>query len=159
MDETAMPAYLRYTGELYRHGADAIAAGVAVGHHILIISGAYGVVLANEGIGWYEKRLRPSDWPRGLLEDCILDYARRQRISSIVALVARTSPYAKVMSRTKAVSGPIDVRILSPIIGKGEGAQGKVPRAQGQAVAAILGGLWNERWRSSEGLALAPQDG
>lgn len=156
VDRTRMPAYLRYTGELYRHGADAIAAGVADGHEVLIISGAYGVVRADEGIAWYDKRLRLLDWPRGILERCILDYAQRQSVSSILALVARTSPYATLMLRVAAIVGPIQVRILSPVIGAGEGAQGKVPRAQGQAVSQILDGDWTEGWRSSDGLTLAP---
>lgn len=159
VDRTRMPAYLRYTGELYRHGADAIAAGVADGHEALIISGAYGVVRADEGIAWYDKRLRLLDWPRGMLESCILDYARRQSVSSILAVVARTSPYATLMRGVAAIAGSIRVRILSPVIGAGEGAQGKVPRAQGQAVAQILGGDWTEDWRSSDGLTLAPHDG
>jgi hypothetical protein len=126
---------------------------VADGHHVLIISGAYGVVLANEGIGWYDKRLRLLDWPQGLLESCILDYARRQRVASILALVARTGPYVTLMHRIRAVSGPVEVRILSPIVGAGEGAQGKVPRAQGQAVSAILGGDWDESWFTAESTA------
>src|SRR5262245_18768250 len=47
MDEQSlMPAYLRYSGELYQHGSESIAANLAAGFPVLIVSGGYGLVLA-----------------------------------------------------------------------------------------------------------------
>jgi hypothetical protein len=43
--------------------------------------------------------------------------------------------------------------LLSPI-SHGGGAMVKVPRAQGQALAAVVDGTFNGSWRSSDGLEI-----
>lgn len=154
VDDTLMPAYRRYSGALYEEAAQAIGEGLENGHHILIVSGGFGVLRADESIGWYEQSLRLSAWPRGLLEECILDYVQRHHIRSIVALVARTSEYAKLVRRIARSQGTVPTRIASPVIGPGEGAQGKVPRAIGEASRLLFADGISGDWRSSNGLAL-----
>jgi hypothetical protein len=156
VDETTlMPAYLRYSGELYEHGARSIGTAVAAGFQVLIVSGGYGLLLASEPIGIYEKTFVLSDWPAGLLEDCLLYYARRVGIRSVIALMARSSGYAKLIRKARWSAGGIVAKLISPVCPPFCGAQGKVPRAQGQAVAALIATGLNEGWISSDSLPLA----
>jgi cytoplasmic iron level regulating protein YaaA (DUF328/UPF0246 family) len=66
-EKTLMPAYLRYCGQLYEHGSTSIARAIAAGQRVLIVSGGYGLLLADEPIGFYKKRFIRSEWPAGLL--------------------------------------------------------------------------------------------
>lgn len=66
-DARVLPAWRRYTGTFYQHARPALAEAVSTGH-VLIISGGYGVVRADEPIAWYDKALHLTDWPAGLLE-------------------------------------------------------------------------------------------
>ena len=152
-EKTLMPAYLRYSGELYQHGSAAIGRAVAAGQRVLIISGGYGLLLADEPIGMYEKRFVPSDWPDRLLEGCILDYALHERVSSVVAIVSCTTNYAKLVRRVDWKGAGLVAKLLSPVI-QGGGAMKKVPRAQGQAVAALIDANLPQIWRSSDSLCL-----
>jgi len=149
-----MPAYLRYRGQLYCHGATAVGRAVAAGRHIMIVSGAYGLLLADEPIGWYEKRFRLSDWPRGLLEDCILDYAHHEQITSVVAVMSRTTDYAKLVRRVNWERSSIAAMLISPV-SSGGGSMVKVPRAQGQTIADLFAsGVVVDEWRSQDDLGL-----
>jgi hypothetical protein len=149
VDETLMPAYLRYSGQLYKHGSKSIGAAVAAGYRVLIVSGCYGLLSANEPIGWYEKEFHLRDWPFGLLEECLLDYARHVGIRSVIAVMARTSEYADLIRNVEWRRAVGSATLVAPIAHGGSGAQVTVPRAQGQAVAALFGGGLNRKWRSS----------
>ena len=61
-----LPAWQRYEGTFYQHARAALADAAATGNTV-ILSGGYGVAHATELIGWYDKVLRLSDWPAGLL--------------------------------------------------------------------------------------------
>jgi len=152
-DRTLMPAYLRYSGELYKHGSTGIGEAVAAGQKALIVSGGYGLLLADEPIGMYEKPFTRSDWPSGLLEGCILDYAHREGIRSVIAVMARTTDYAKLIRRVNWGGAGLEATLVSPVA-HGGGAAGKVPRAQGQAVAALINTGLDQAWRSSDSLSL-----
>src|SRR5207247_2062037 len=80
---TFMPAYLRYSGQFYTYASSSIRCALAAGHRVLILSGGYGLLLGDEPIGIYERRFRLSDWPSGLLEGCILEYAHHVGIGSV----------------------------------------------------------------------------
>ena len=54
----------------------ALTAAAAAGS-VVIMSGGYGVVRAQELIGWYDKVLRLADWPPSLLESALIEQARR----------------------------------------------------------------------------------
>ena len=55
LDETTLlPAWQRYSGTLYQIAAPVLVQALTSGAHILILSGGYGAVLADEPIGWYE---------------------------------------------------------------------------------------------------------
>src|SRR5436309_152595 len=52
-ESTLMPAYERYSGRLYEHGAAAVRRMRAQGTHLVIVGGGYGLLLAEEPIGTY----------------------------------------------------------------------------------------------------------
>ncbi len=152
-EKTLMPAYRRYSGHLYEHGSMSIGQAAAAGQRILIVSGGYGLLLADELIGMYNKRFVLSDWPSGLLQGCILDYARHEGIRSVIAVMSSTTDYAKLIRRTNWSGAGLEATLVLPIA-RGGGAMGKVPRAQGQAVAALINTGLDQAWRSSDSLSL-----
>lgn len=152
-EKTRMPAYLRYSGQLYKHGSRAIGNAMAAGYKVLIVSGGYGVVLADEPIGMYEKRFVLSDWPRGILEGCLLHYARRVAVRSVIAVMSSTTDYAKVIRRVPWKSAGISAALVSPVAHGGV-AMVKVPRAQGQAITDLVTSGLNQGWQSSDSLTL-----
>jgi hypothetical protein len=156
-EKTLMPAYLRYSGQLYEHGCTSIGGAVAAGQRILIVSGGYGLLLADEPIGIYNKRFTLSDWPGDLLEGCILDYARHNGIRSIIAVMSRTTDYAKLIRRVNWSKAGLEASLVSPV-SHGDGALRKVPCAQGQAVAALINTGLDQAWRSSDSLSLKTEN-
>lgn len=152
-EKTLMPAYLRYSGQLYEHGSTSIGGAVAAGQRVLIVSGGYGLLLADEPIGMYKKRFALSDWPGGLLESCILDYARHEGIRSVIAVMSSTTDYAKLIRRVDWRRAGLEAALVSPVA-HGGGAMVRVPRAQGQAVAALINTGLEQAWRSSDSLSL-----
>jgi hypothetical protein len=157
-EKTLMPAYVRYSGQLYEHGSKSIGTALGNGYQIMIVSGGYGLVLANEPIGIYDKSFVLSDWPCGLLEGCLLYHARQAGIRSIVAVMARSSGYAKLVKKVRWKDAGLAAKLISPICPALSGAQGKVPRAQGQAIAALIAAGLSQDWRSSDSLPLEIED-
>jgi hypothetical protein len=152
-EKTLMPAYLRYSGQLYEQGSASIGRAVVAGQRVLIVSGGYGLLLADESIGTYNKRFVLSDWPKGLLEGCILNHARHEGIQSVIAVMSSTTDYAKLVRRVEWRRSGLEATLVSPIA-HGGGAMVKVPKAQGQAVAALITTGLDGAWRSSDGLTL-----
>lgn len=152
-EKTLMPAYLRYSGQLYEYGSTSIGEAIAAGQRVLIVSGGYGLLLADEPIGMYEKRFALSDWPGGLLEGCILDYARHEGVRYVIAVMSSTTDYAKLIRRVNWRRAGLEATLISPVA-HGGGAMVKVPRAQGQAVAALIDTGLDQAWRSSDSLSL-----
>lgn len=157
-ERTLTPAYLRYSGKLYEHGSGSIELALTAGIPLLIVSGGYGVVLANEPIGTYEKTFVLSDWPAGLLESCVLYYARHVGARSVIAVMSKSSGYAKLIKRIDWRAAGITATLITPTCPPCSGAQGKVPRAQGQVVAALMATGLDQNWRSSDSLPLAIQN-
>jgi len=67
--------------------------------------------------------------------------------------MGRTTDYAKLIRKVDWKGAGITATIISPV-SQGGGAMVKVPRAQGQAVEALIAGGLAEDWRSSDGLAI-----
>ena len=59
-ESTLMPAWRRYDGALYRSSQGALGELLQQGTHIIILSGGYGAVLAEEPIGLYDTVLKPA---------------------------------------------------------------------------------------------------
>ncbi len=157
LDQTSLiPAWQRYTGTLYRAGGDTIGAAVASGIHLIIVSGGYGLVLAAEPIGYYEARFKASWWPKGVLEDVILNYLQRHQIRAVRAIASMTTDYAKLLRRVNwHLSAVDDAWLLTPEEAKG--AMIKSPRAQGEALSGLLQGGLDANWESSDGLRLTAE--
>lgn len=154
VDETSrLAAWRRNDGTLYRAARPALEWMVRSGGHLLIISGGYGVVRADEPIGLYEARLRRSHWPRGLLEQVLLAYVRRHRLRRVIAFASATTDYGRLIAAVPwAAAGVETAVLLTPE--PAPGAMVKAPRAQGEALAALLTGGLDETWRSSDGIKL-----
>ena len=152
-----LPAAERYQGALYKAaGTLPVGAGKTAHAHLLIISGGYGVVRPDEPIGDYDARFRCNDWPKGLLEETLTDYARRQALSRIVAFASGTTDYRKLIRRTNWRHSWIESALLiSPE--RCTGAMVKSPRAQGEALHAFLNGTLTEGFHSSDGLGIEVQ--
>jgi hypothetical protein len=146
-ERTLMPAYRRYSGRLYKHAATFIGGAVDSGQRVMIVSGGYGLLLADEPIGTYDQRFRLSDWPGEVLEGCILDYAHHEGIRSVIAVMASTTAYAKLIRGVKWRRAGLEATLVSPVA-HGGGAMVKVPRAQGEAVAALINAGLDQTWLS-----------
>jgi hypothetical protein len=87
LDETGLlPAWRRYVGTLYQAANERLATAIAAGVPVLIISGGYGLALAEECIGRYERRFSLADWPAGLLEECLVTAADALHVKRVVVL-------------------------------------------------------------------------
>lgn len=146
-----LPAGRRYEGTLYRSAARIISEESAA-DRLLIISGGYGLALAGEPIGHYDRRFATADWPRGLLEACLVDVASRLAVERVVALCARTTGYAELVRRVPWTRSGIEAVLLSPEMGGRGGAQVLVPRAAGEALVAMVEGEFSAQWRSTDGV-------
>ena len=152
VDESlVLPAWQRYMGTLYR------SAGTlhVPGEKVLIISGAYGLLLPDEPIGTYDRRFSPADWPRGLLEGCLPAAVRHMDAHQVIAFCARTTSYGKLLRRVDWRRHGVGARIVSPQTDGRGGAQVLVPRALGEALSAYLHAELTPQWRSSDGTPLA----
>lgn len=74
-------------------------ADLAASGRLLILSCGYGVLKGPDLIGYYDRLMRTSDWPHGLLEQVLADYATKSALD-VVAFVGASTHYAKVIRRT-----------------------------------------------------------
>lgn len=154
LDETTLaPAWQRYTGSLYKAAGGVLSQAVDASMHIIIISGGYGLLLADEPIGTYNARFNLSDWPRGLLEECLLHYASSNRLQSVRAFMAGSTDYGKLLRRVSWRQSSIhDAVLITPETATG--AMVKAPRALGEALSALLTNSLTPGWRSTDGLRM-----
>jgi hypothetical protein len=155
LDESLLlPAWRRYTGNFYKASGASLADAVVGNVPVVIISGGYGVVLADEPIGMYGQRFSLSDWPSGLLERCLLALAKHFGVTQVVSFCAHTTGYSKLLRRVPWRTGGIDAIAISPYLEHAGGAQVFVPRASGEALSAFLAGRLTAGWRSSDGVPI-----
>jgi hypothetical protein len=148
-----IPAWQRYDGSLYGAGRGALGDLISAGMHVIIISGGYGVVLAQEPIARYGARLELSSWPNHLLERVLIVYAQRYGIVSVRAFVSATGPYVTLLKRVRwRDAGISDVLLLTPEAKPG--GMRRSPATQGEAIVALRDGTLSPEWRSSYGLRL-----
>ena len=155
-EKTLVPAWQRYNGYLYKaKGArEMLCQAAEQGLHVLILSGGYGVLLADEPIGFYEARFKASWWPKNLLEEVIASYTRYHQLKYMRAFVSKSGDYRPLVKRVNWSAAGVDDAVLLVPEYAGGSAQREVPKAQGEAMVALVKGELNEGWRSSDGLAL-----
>jgi hypothetical protein len=140
-EQRLLPAWRRYTGAFYQAAGDALSDAVAAGGQIVILSGGYGVVRAEEQIGTYDRLLRFSDWLPRLLDDLLAAEAARVQARSVVAFAGDTTGYARLVRRTPwRRTGVADALLVTVVTAEG-GAMRKVPKGLGQAFRAF----WQQR--------------
>lgn len=145
-DSRVLPAWRRYTGGFFKGCAAALAEAVRQEANIVILSGGYGVVTADEPIGYYDRRFHLSDWPPGCLQRALLRRVADTQPRSVVAFASATSDYAKLVSKTPWADIGIPVHLVTrkPI---SDGAMAKVPKVLAQAFTAY--------WQRNPGIAPA----
>lgn len=143
-DDLVMPAWQRYTGGFYKAAGTSLGQAASVGASIAILSGGYGVVRVDEEIGWYEKPLKKSDWPRGLIEKALISEAQRIDTKNVVAFAANTTDYAKIIRKAKWREAGVERAVLVTSLRKGGGAMSKVPPDLGTSFRAFWLGLSDE---------------
>jgi hypothetical protein len=148
-----MPAWQRYQGNLYRSAGSSLAQAISDGANIVILSGGYGVLLAQEPIGYYNRQFTPSDWPPGLLRRCLEAVVRSLEHARVLAFCARTTNYAKVVREVRWRQLGVDASLVTPEMGGRGGGMVLVPRASGEAIRAAYAGTLTSQWRSSDGIA------
>ena len=139
-----------YDGTLYRTGRDSTKSLNAAGATVVILSGGYGVVLADEPIGRYNQVFHPAMWPRRLIPRCLTAIAELIGATTIVGLLAGTSAYADVFRSTP---WPRPAALVTPE--RVAGAQVKAPRALGEVLRVLAeASTLPVGWRSSDGLSM-----
>jgi hypothetical protein len=93
-ESTRLPACRRYTGSLYKAAGETTERAICKGFNVVILSGAYGILLADEPIGLYDWKFRRVDWPNGLLEEVVLTFVKRKELRSVRAFASASSDYA-----------------------------------------------------------------
>lgn len=152
-ERTLVAARRRYGGALYDAAGSSLAEAVDAGAMIAILSGGYGVVLADELIGAYDRRFTPGDWPRKVAGRVLASLTERREITDVVAFLARTTSYAQVV-RTAPWPKQVQRVALVSADHRGGGGMRVVPEALGEAVAQYLSNGLPSSWVSSRGLGL-----
>ena len=119
----------------------------------MIINGGYGFLLANELIDKYNAKFKFGRWPDGLLGDILINYVENNHLKSIRAFASSTTDYRKLVEKLPWTD--IDLKDGWLILPEPDGgAIRKSPRAQREALLALLKGNLHQNWASSEGLRL-----
>jgi hypothetical protein len=86
----------------------------SAGAYLLIVSGGYGVVLADEPIGYYNREYQPGDWPDSIVRRALAAYADRWALSSVVAIAGHSTQYAKAIRRVRSPGAVAGAVLVSP---------------------------------------------
>ena len=152
-DDQLMPAVARYDGNLFRQ-LDFETQPIPL-ERLLILSGGYGVVRADEPIAHYNIRFSCKDWPGALVSRAVASYANGLGAKTVVAFASASTDYAAVIRQADwRDAGVEDGWLLLPNV-TGGGAMVKGPTATGQAVAALLqAGSLDSSWAARDGTTL-----
>ena len=154
LDETSLlPALERFAGNLYEAAGAAFHTLLEEGAEILILSGGYGVVHVRELVGRYDQRLDKAMWPNDVIQRCLAAYAAEAGVKTVIGLFSRSGDYGQAFRTTRWPEVVERVYLVTPVSRSRSGAQATVPRATGEALAAIAGRQrLGANWTSSDGL-------
>ena len=115
--EITYPAYKGFKGYLYNEARPALEKAVSSKAHILIISGAYGLVLATETICWYEAQFDSENWQspnaqKNILGEAVIEYSKKNDLTHVRALVTTGTPYEQFVRSVGWEGGKFEDVIL-----------------------------------------------
>lgn len=149
-----LPAWRRYSGH-FAEVASTSLGELTSANRLAILSGGYGLLLGSEPTGWYERQFRRSDWPRGLLESCLVSLATSLGVTQVISFCSETTAYAQVLRRASwSGAGLTSVLVTSALDGR-RGAQRAAPRTAGFALQAFLKGDLDGDWRSVDDIGVS----
>lgn len=109
---------------------------------MVILSGAYGAVLADERIQAYDQVLDPQYWAANGLPQVLEEFIQRAGVERVVAFVARTTAYYQILSAVDWQGlrrrGLKEAGVISLKFRGHGGAQSVVPEGLGRAVLTFL---------------------
>ncbi len=160
-----LPAIDRYApGNLYRVAHGAIKRAKKDGVRIVILSGGYGLLLPDEPTRLYDKKLRLQDWgERGAilkqsLSSYVMAQTSRQKLEKVVAVMSNSSPYAELVRMMEREGGWAKLGLTGQLfvpLAEGGGSGGKVPRAQGFIINALVDGRLEDGMKVENGLGFS----
>lgn len=137
-----------YDGHLYRvsYLREKLARELTSGNvGTLILSGAYGVVLAEERIHKYDRHMDAGYWLRLRLNEVIGEFVEQTASQRVYIFLAAKSPYVKIIERVnwgqlKAMRQVREAMFVTVNSDGLNGAQQIVPRLLGEAIVELLNG-------------------
>lgn len=107
---------------------------------VLILSGGYGALLADEPIHDYEAPLNASYWRRHRLPQVLADFIESRGFRRVHAFAAHSTGYASILKMVpwRHLAGRLDEAVLWSVESSGGGAMVAVPRALGHAARALI---------------------
>ncbi|NKQ51280.1 YaaA family protein [Amycolatopsis sp. K13G38] len=130
-----LPAWRRYDGTFYRAARETLAEAADNGR-LIVLSGGYGLLRADEPIAYYDRKLKLRDWPDGVLERALNDKVRAIGAKRVVSFVSASADYAKLVRRT---AWEVQATLVTMEF-HGGGAQIEVPRRLARAFTAFWAG-------------------
>jgi hypothetical protein len=122
--------------------------------HVLIISGGYGLLCADEPISKYNLIFNARRWPQRLIPRCLEAYCEAHAIKTVTAFAGRKTPYAQVIRKTSWRHAGVQNAVLICPSFSGGGALHAVPKAIGQAVIVVASAQLSPDWCTPSGLRM-----
>lgn len=151
-DSPRMSALDRYSGSLYsvdNFRETVKAAYLMKNVHILIMSGAYGILLPNERIHYYERPIKAQYWKQNRLPDVIGEYIKKNNISHVYGFFSFSTDYMKIMksinwNRLRYIANLEIARTYYVDFRGTGGAQVIVPQTTGMLIVSFIKSEFNQ---------------
>ena len=145
-DSESLSALDRYNGKLYKvpNFRDKIReAYLEDDIHILIMSGAYGLVLPSERIHYYKKPINAAYWKKYGLHGVIEEYIEKYKISFVYGFFSQSTDYMKIVRNVdwmglKDKSELQEAKTYYVNFQGTGGAQAIVPRITGELIVSFI---------------------
>lgn len=145
-DSQLMSALDRYSGSLYSidNFKETVRASYLMKNvHILIMSGAYGILLPNERIHYYKRPINAQYWKQNRLPDVIEEYIEKNNISHVYGFFSFSTDYIKIMkginwNRLRHIANLEIARTYYVDFRGSGGAQVIVPQTTGMLIVSFI---------------------
>ena len=151
-DSQLMSALDRYSGNLYSIDSfrETVRASYSMKNvHILIMSGAYGILLLNERIHYYKQPINAQYWKLNRLPDVIEEYIEKNNISHVYGFFSFSTDYIKIMkginwNRLRHIANLEIARTYYVDFRGSGGAQVIVPQTTGMLIVSFIRSKFNQ---------------